>query len=574
MNLNDLMAAFEIRLCLGSPQAARVEGQDGLAMPQVPRPDLGIRMGRCNGHFPSSWGLQSGQDTQVDGAWEAIGGLSEEETGDELGLSYESLEMLGSIVAPERSYVWAFTGDQVPGSRNTMVKSPLSARVIFNVDDGDVNVLDITKNKHPIDYHLGERDFVEELEDIRHDPIEVTFDKGTKRLLNQSLEKMTGSLTVDTFMEAGAEERRNRKAPNLMALEELREKSAQVRKTGKRALWEHDQGYLTMLCLDPRRIPIREVGPGNRPWRWTAVLDGDKWRWCEKRCQGETDGQVAQADAALVFYDWIPDTSNYAEGFDLSAQEKRALLRSHINLGHPGRAEFVRILKGAGCRSDIIQYVQREFKCAGCDLEQRPPTRLPAATPRTYDFNVVIGVDVLFIHGVDNRTEHPILNITCLGALYSTFGVIDPLRRSSKLTLNTFERLWLRTFGPPDYILYDQGTEFTGGDFQSGLEKFSIMPLVTSQDAPWENGVCERRGDLCKKIFYKSREVVQPRDLDEVELLGVRVSLGPSDHLRPIRVYSGATCPGTTTLTGAGPCWGRQALRALHDPAQSMEASL
>ena len=43
----------------------------------------------------------------MDGAWGAIGGLSEEETGDELGLSYESLEMLGSIVDPERSYVWA-----------------------------------------------------------------------------------------------------------------------------------------------------------------------------------------------------------------------------------------------------------------------------------------------------------------------------------------------------------------------------------------------------------------------------------------------------------------------------------
>ena len=348
--------------------------------------------------------------------------------------------MLGSIVSPERSYVWAFTGNRVPASKNAMVRSPLSARVIFNVDDGDVNVLDITKNV----VQEFERDFVDELEDVRHDPIEVTV-----------------------FMEAGGEQRRNRQAPNLMSLDQLREESAQVRKTGKRARWKHDQGFMTMLCLDPRRIPVR---PGNRPWRWTAILDGDQWRWCEKGCQGEVDGQVGRADAALVL-DWVPDSRDYAEGFDLSIQEKRALLRSRINLGHPGRAEFVRILKGAGCRSDIIQYVQREFKCAGCDLEQRPPTRLPAATPRTYDFNVVIGIDVLFIHGVDNRTEHPILNITCLGTLYSTFGLIDPLRRSSKLTLKAFERLWLRTFGPPDYVLYDQGTEFTGGDFQNGLLK-------------------------------------------------------------------------------------------------------
>ena len=96
------------------------------------------------------------------------------------------------------------------------------------------------------------------------------------------------------------------------------------------------------------------------------------------------------------------------------------ILRSHVNLGRPGRAEFVRLLKAAGCRAEIIQYVQREFKCAGCDLEQRPPTRLPAATPRTYDFNVVIGIDVLSVHGLDDKTERPVLNVTCLGTLYST----------------------------------------------------------------------------------------------------------------------------------------------------------
>ena len=164
-------------------------------------------------------------------------------------------------------------------------------------------------------------------------------------------------------------------------------------------------------------------------------------------------------------------------------------------------------------------YVQREFKCAGCDLEQRPPTRLPAATPRTYDFNVVIGVDVLFIHGFDNKTEHPVLNVTCLGTLYSTFGLIDPLRRSAKLTLKAFERLWVRTFGPPDFFLYDMGTEFSGSDFQSGIERMCVQPIVCDQEAPWENGVCEKRGDLFKKVYYKSCEIAQPRDMDEVELL-------------------------------------------------------
>ena len=69
---------------------------------------------------------------------------------------------------------------------------------------------------------------MEELEDVRHDPIEVTFDKSTKKALSQSLEEMTGSqddesywatcqqehnnLSVDVFMEAGAKERQSRGA--------------------------------------------------------------------------------------------------------------------------------------------------------------------------------------------------------------------------------------------------------------------------------------------------------------------------------------------------------------------------
>ena len=94
-------------------------------------------------------------------------------------------------------------------------------------------------------------------------------------------------------------------------------------------------------------------------------------------------------------------------------------------MGHPQKREFVRILKAAGAREDVSNYVLREFQCPGCHLERRPPTRLPAATPMTYDFDVVVGLDILFIHGTNNRSEHPVLNITCWGTLYSTCGLVD-----------------------------------------------------------------------------------------------------------------------------------------------------
>ena len=428
-----------------------------------------------------------------------------------------------------------------------MVKSPLSARVIFNIDEGEVNVLDIAR-KHPSDYFLGteevtvfvvkefHQDFVDELDDVRHDPIEVTLCRNVKKDLLKSLDGLSGgkddesywatceeehvNLYADVYMENGRPGQVPLRPPQLPPPDKLRDESFELRGQGKRAKWMEEQGYLVMLCLDPRNVPIRPIGPGHRTLRWTAVREDDEWKWRKKESQGPVDTKVFEANSAMVFYAWDkPETLVLAEGHDLSVQEQRAVLRSHVNLGHPGRAEFVRLLKAAGCRNDIIQYVQREFRCAGCDLEQRPPTRLPAATPRCYDFNVVIGIDVLFIHGLDNKTEHPVLNVTCLGALYSTFGLIDPLRRSAKLTLKAFERLWVRTFGPPDFLLYDMGTEFTGSDFQSGIERMCIQPIVCDQEASWENGVCERRGDLFKKVYYKSREIAQPRDMDEVELL-------------------------------------------------------
>ncbi|CAE7558955.1 iscS [Symbiodinium pilosum] len=358
-------------------------------------------------------------------AFEPIGGLQEEDTADEIGLSFESLEMLATLVDPANSYVWAFTGKTVPRTRNAVLKSPRAARVIFNVDEGDVNVLDIAKT-HAVDYPLGDEevtvyvlqefkaDFVQELDDVRHDPIEVTLDKNVKKELLTHLSLLSGGQDDDKYWEACISEH-----------VELQ-----------------SEYHFMRLDLD------------------SGVYDG---RPSETKAQvGKLDANIVDAEATIIFYGWDKyelatrpegDHQTFAETFDISTQEKRAI-------------------------------------------------PLPAATPRTYDFNVVIGIDVLFVHGLDNKTEHPVLNVTCLGTLYSTFGMIDPLRRDSGP-----ERL-----GHPTSC-------FTGGDFQSGLERMCIQPIVCDQDAPWENGVCERRGDLFKKVYYKSRELAQPRDLDEVELL-------------------------------------------------------
>ena len=210
-----------------------------------------------------------------------------------------------------------------------MAKSPRAARVIFNVEEGDVNVLDIAKT-HAVDYNLGDEevtvfvvqefkaDFVEELDDVRHDPIEVTLDKNVKKELLTHLSQLSGhqddelywdaclrehaALTADVFLEKGSSgepggaarashglpsdhhnhqghtspalhglptDHHNRQGhtsaalhglpadhhnrqnhiPQLPESDCLNDRCRSLRRTGSRAKWDHEQGYLTMLCF-------------------------------------------------------------------------------------------------------------------------------------------------------------------------------------------------------------------------------------------------------------------------------------------------------------------------------------
>ena len=245
------------------------------------------------------------------------------------------------------------------------------------------------------------------------------------------------------------------------------------------------------------------------PW------DG-KWLQFERARAGRPANFEVKYEYMVVLYHYPEVTFTFAETTHVITSEKHMVLRAHVNLGHPHVKEFVRLLKAAGTRNDIIQYVLREFTCEGCLKEKRQPSRLPAATPRTYDFNIVIGVDLLFVVGADPNVEHPVLNVTCVGSLYSTFTMVDANRKSSKLVWSAFLQSWLRVFGSPSFLIMDQGLEFQG-EFIEGIESHGIQPILIDRDAPYQNGVTERRGGLFKEVYYKTRELCQPTDVNEVK---------------------------------------------------------
>ena len=301
-------------------------------------------------------------------------------------------------------------------------------------------------------------------------------------------------------------------------------------------VWRDHYGQAMLVTMCPKKSLVPPIGPGNRHLRWSAVMvSPGEWRWMERGGSGPLPPGLRDGLVLVVVYRWNPpaqvlsDTAgkvvdNFVTTFDLTDREKRDVLRCHVNLGHPHAKEFARLLRAAGSRQDVIQYVLREFECPGCVREKRPPTRLPAATPRTYDFNVIVGVDLLFVHGLNSKADHPILNITCLGTLYSTFGLVDPLARTAVKTWEGFTRLWLRTFGAPQYLMFDEGREFTGSAFQEGMERHGIIPLEVSRQAPFSNGIVERRGGLFKEVYYRTKELMPPKNLPELEALIFEVS--------------------------------------------------
>ena len=83
--------------------------------------------------------------------------------------------------------------------------------------------------------------------------------------------------------------------------------------------------------------------------------------------------------------------------------------RVHVNHAHPPKSDFIRMLKVARAKEQVIEWVRKEFSSEECEAQRKPSWRRKAAMPRTYHFNRVVAVDLFFVDGKDGQIT--ILNI-------------------------------------------------------------------------------------------------------------------------------------------------------------------
>ena len=79
-----------------------------------------------------------------------------------------------------------------------------------------------------------------------------------------------------------------------------------------------------------------------------------------------------------------------------------ALRRARQNLGHPSTADFVRHLRVAGARNEVLK-AAKGLKCETCTRTQAPAISKPAAIANVLQFNQVVGADLLYVHDVHRR---------------------------------------------------------------------------------------------------------------------------------------------------------------------------
>ena len=179
----------------------------------------------------------------------------------------------------------------------------------------------------------------------------------------------------------------------------------------------------------------------------------------------------------------------------ITADLRREIFRLHRNLGHPDPWTFLRALRHAQAKPEVIEWVRQEFKCPICESSRKPSLPRPGHLVRCLSFNEVVGIDVCFFEW--KGRQHPLLNILCWG---SGLQLIERLPNvDASATHHAFLRTWMMPFGPPSVLICDQGREFYGEDFSQRLMEQGVMVHFTDSHSPWQNSRTEKAGGIYKQ---------------------------------------------------------------------------
>ena len=202
----------------------------------------------------------------------------------------------------------------------------------------------------------------------------------------------------------------------------------------------------------------------------------------------------------------IDSLRNHEDGqWSLAPDLRRELYRLHRNLGHPDNQTFVRALNHANAKSEVIEWTKKFFNCPLCEGRRKPTAPQPGYLARNLPFNEVVGVDTFFYKF--HEQEKIFLNCVCWA---TGLQIVEEIpQKTAFQTFQSFAKIWLVHYGHPTIVIIDQGTEYTGQEFQGRIHDMGVMVHAIDARSPWQNGKTERAGGILKeKLSLLLEEIV------------------------------------------------------------------
>ncbi|XP_055603986.1 uncharacterized protein K02A2.6-like [Uranotaenia lowii] len=197
---------------------------------------------------------------------------------------------------------------------------------------------------------------------------------------------------------------------------------------------------------------------------------------------------LTHVDGCILFRDRVVVPSKF-----------RQQILNQFHRGHPGMVRMKSIARSfvywPGIDKDIEDFIRR---CTPCCIAGKTPTKsTPESWPMPDKPWSRIHVDyagpvdrLYFLVIVDPYTKWP--------EVYATRTTTT--KTTTKLLSQSFS-----TFGVPETIVWDNGTQFTSHEFQVFCEKQGIRHIRTAPYHPQSNGLAERFVDTLKRTLRKIR---------------------------------------------------------------------
>ena len=261
-------------------------------------------------------------------------------------------------------------------------------------------------------------------------------------------------------------------------------------------------------CRKEKAVWLQEIGQGV--WTEDLILLKDEEGAEVYVADLLEDGDQLEEEAEAPV-----EAGEEEERYAITPEEKSAVEKLHKNMGHPQTSEMVRFMRAARVRGEIVKWYAREFRCPTCEARAKPKVARPAAVPRSFQPNKVIGVDLIYIPEVGGGT-FPAVSIVDWGTNYQ---MVERIPDKQPVTVwNALEKIWFRIFGPPEIVVTDPGREFCA-EFQTKLANLGVVGYTTGAKSPWQAGKTERHGGLFKELLEKARSEVVVTEANELDRL-------------------------------------------------------